>query len=80
MQLQPLADNGLPLGRVLLVDNEARKAAHGEQTSMIAVPTWEQCKGGWAEVEGRRPAVGEDRSLYVQGMREDDVPTTQIVR
>jgi hypothetical protein len=45
---QPLAGNGLPLGRVLLVDNEARKAAPGEADCVLLLPTWEHEPGWWA--------------------------------
>ena len=44
--VQPLAGNGLLPQRVLLVDNEARKAAPGEETSLVEMPTWEKCTGG----------------------------------
>lgn len=45
--VQPLAGNGLPAaaGRVLLVDNEARKAAPGEEDCCVVIPTWEHSAG-----------------------------------
>ncbi len=43
--VKPLASNGLPLGRVFLVDNELRKAAPGETANMLLLPTWEECAG-----------------------------------
>lgn len=53
---QPLAGSGLGpevgSGRVLLVDNEARKAAPGEADCCLVLPTWERCKGGWLGSSG----------------------------
>lgn len=45
--VQPLAGNGLRpgSGRLLLVDNEARKAAAGEEGCLVVLPTWEDCAG-----------------------------------
>ncbi|KAL6744703.1 hypothetical protein V8C86DRAFT_3152565 [Haematococcus lacustris] len=41
--IKPLAGNGLLLGRVLLVDNEPRKVAAEELSSLVEIPTWEGC-------------------------------------
>eukprot|EP00200_Dunaliella_tertiolecta_P015969 CAMPEP_0202422268 /NCGR_PEP_ID=MMETSP1128-20130828/50769_1 /ASSEMBLY_ACC=CAM_ASM_000463 /TAXON_ID=3047 /ORGANISM="Dunaliella tertiolecta, Strain CCMP1320" /LENGTH=1339 /DNA_ID=CAMNT_0049030323 /DNA_START=157 /DNA_END=4177 /DNA_ORIENTATION=- len=44
--VKPLAQAGLPLGRVLLVDNEMRKVMAGEESSAVELPTWEACTDG----------------------------------
>ena len=43
--MQPLAENGLKLGSVLLVDNEVRKINQDEHSSAVEMPTWEACPG-----------------------------------
>ncbi|KXZ49555.1 hypothetical protein GPECTOR_20g409 [Gonium pectorale] len=50
--VKPLAQHGLPLARCLLLDNERRKSAPGEEGNMLVLPTWESAqdegKAVWA--------------------------------
>ena len=42
--LKPLLGNGLNPLQTLLVDNHARKAAPGEDSNILILPTWEHCR------------------------------------
>ena len=42
--LKPLARNGLDPLMTFLIDNHARKAAPGEESNVLIMPTWEQCR------------------------------------
>ncbi|GAX75766.1 hypothetical protein CEUSTIGMA_g3209.t1 [Chlamydomonas eustigma] len=41
--VKPLAVNGFDLSNTILVDNEACKAAPGEESNIIILPSWEHC-------------------------------------
>ncbi len=43
--VKPLVLNGFDLRSTILVDNEACKAAPGEEGSLLLLPSWEACSG-----------------------------------